>query len=73
MDKNGNATIFDPETNRPIITSEGVIPQIERFATKFIFTRLTVAWLQKALNALVLKSDKKLGNKYAMICNSLIF
>lgn len=49
------------------------IPQIERFATKFIFAKLTVAWLKKALNALVLKSDKKLGNKYAMICNSLMW
>lgn len=56
-----------------IITSEGIIPQVERFATKFIFSRLTVAYLQKALNALVLKSEKKLGNKYAMICNTLIF
>ena len=56
-----------------IITSEGAIPQIERFATKFIFSKLTVAWLKKALNALVLKSDKKLGNHYVMITNSLLW
>lgn len=73
VDKNGQPTIYDNETGRPIITSEGCIPQIERFATKFIFSKLTVAWLQKALNALVLKSEKKLGNKYAMICNSLMW
>ena len=73
VDKNGQPTIYDNETGRPIITSEGCIPQIERFATKFIFSKITVAWLQKALNALVLKSEKKLGNKYAMICNSLMW
>lgn len=73
VDKNGQPTIYDNETGRPIVTSEGVIPQIERFATKFIFSRLTVAWLQKALNALVLKSSKGTGNKYAMICNTLMW
>ena len=73
VDKNGQPTIYDNETGRPIITSEGVIPQIERFATKFVFSKLTVAWLQKALNALVLKSSKGTGNKYAMICNTLMW
>lgn len=72
VDASGNPKIYEAETGRPIITSEGAIPQMERFATKFVFSRLTVAWLKKALNALVLKSDKKLGNKYAMICNSLM-
>ena len=70
VDASGRPTLYDNETGRELITSEGAIPQIERFATKFIFAKLTVAWLKKALNALVLKSDKKLGNKYAMICNS---
>lgn len=73
VDAAGNPKIYEPETNRPIITSEGAIPQIERFATKFIFSKLTVAWLKKALNALVLKSDKKLGNHYVMITNSLLW
>ena len=73
VNKDGQPTIYDNETGRPIITSEGIIPQVERFATKYIFSKLTVAWLQKALNALVLKSDKKLGNKYAMICNTLMW
>ena len=73
INKDGQPTIYDNETGRPIITSEGIIPQVERFATKFVFSRLTVAWLQKALNALVLKSEKKLGNKYAMICNTLMW
>jgi len=49
------------------------IPQIERFATKFVFNKLSVAWLKKALNVLVAKSEKKLGNKYAVICNTLLW
>ena len=73
VDKNGNPTIFDSETGRPIITSEGAIPQIERFATKFVFNKLSVAWLKKALNVLVTKCEKKLGNKFAVICNTLLW
>lgn len=72
VDAAGNPKIYEPETGRPIITSEGAIPQVERFATKFVFSRLTVAWLKKALNALTLKSDRGTGNKYAMICNRLM-
>ena len=73
VDKNGNPTIFDSETGRPIITSEGAIPQIERFATKFVFNKLSVAWLKKAINVLVTKCEKKLGNKFAVICNTLLW
>ena len=73
MDKDGKPTLFEPETGREIITSEGAIPQIERFATKFVFNKLSVAWLKKALNVLVAKSEKKLGNKYAVICNTLLW
>lgn len=73
VDAAGNPKIYEPETGRPIMTSEGAIPQMERFATKFVFSKLTVAWLKKALNALTLKSDKGTGNKYAMICNRLMW
>ena len=73
VDKDGKPTLFEPETGREIITSEGAIPQIERFATKFVFNKLSVAWLKKALNVLVAKSEKKLGNKYAVICNTLLW
>lgn len=72
-DKTGKPTLHDPETGREIWTGDGAIPQVERFATKFVFSKLSVAWLKKALNVLVAKSEKKLGNKYAMICNSLLW
>ena len=73
LDKDGNPTIFDNETGRPIITSEGAISQIERFATKFVFAKLTVAWLQKALAAMNAKAEKPTGNSYAFICNDLMW
>ena len=73
VDSAGNPKIYEPETGRPLITSDGAISQIERFATKFVFTRLTVAWLKKALAALVAKCDKGTGNKFVFICNTLMW
>ena len=71
IDKDGNPTIYEAETGRPIITSDGVIAQVERYATKFVFSKLSVAWLKKALSALNAKSDKGQGNTYVCICNTL--
>ncbi len=73
VDSAGNPKIYEPETGRPLITSDGAISQIERFATKFVFSRLTVAWLKKALAALVAKCDKGTGNKFLFLCNTLMW
>ena len=42
VDKNGKATISDPDTGRPIYIGDGIIPQVERFASKYVYTTLTV-------------------------------
>ncbi len=59
--------------NRPIITSDGVIPQIERFATKFVFNKLNVGYFEKAMQALVAKSAKPQGNSYVLLCNTAFY
>lgn len=41
-----------------IITSDGAIAQVERFATKLVFSKLSVAWLKKGISALVAKSNR---------------
>ena len=56
VDVNGKPKIYESETGRPIISSDGLIAQLERFATKFVFSKLTVAYFQKALATLVAKS-----------------
>ena len=70
VDEQGNPKIYAAETGRPIISSDGVIPQIERFATKFVFSRLSVAWMQKVMNAMVAKSEKASGNHFVMVVNT---
>lgn len=73
LDIHGKPTAFDPETGRPIIAGDGIIAQIERFATKFVFAKLTVAWFKKALMAMVNKCDNASGNSFVFICNTLMY
>lgn len=73
MDKNGKPTLFEPETGRPIVTGDGIIPQIERFANKFVFAKLNTQLFQKALMAMVSKSERAQGNHYQFVCNTAMY
>lgn len=35
-------TIVDPDTNRPIYISDGIIPQVEAYASKYAYNKLTI-------------------------------
>lgn len=70
VDKHGKPKIFDPETGRPIISGDGIIPQIERFAGKYVFSKLTARVLNTAIDAMTVKSENPTGNHYIFICNS---
>lgn len=72
MDESGKPKHYDA-LGRPLISSDGIIPQIERFATKFVFNRMNVAYFEKALQALVAKSEKPQGNKYTLIANTAFY
>jgi hypothetical protein len=45
----GKPTIVDPDTNRPIYISEGIIPQVEAFCSKYAYNKLTIAVLKTIL------------------------
>ena len=70
MDASGKPKIYEPETGRPIISSDGIIAQIERFANKFVFSKLNAKFFNKALSALVAKCEKAQGNTFVFIMNS---
>ena len=72
VDANGKSTLSD-ELGRPIIATEGVIPQIERFATKFVYNNLNVQLFENALNEIIAKCDNAEGNTLTFICNSILF
>jgi hypothetical protein len=56
-------TIVDPDTNRPIYIGDGIIPQVERFASKYAFSRLTVEVFHTVIATLCEKAENPTGNK----------
>lgn len=70
VDKNGRAKIYDPETGQPIISGDGIIPQVERFAGKYIFSKFSFRVFETALMAMSAKSAKPTGNQYMFLCNT---
>lgn len=47
-----------------------IIAQVERFANKFVFSKLSAKFFNKALSALVSKCEKAQGNTFVFIMNS---
>ena len=69
VDKNGKPTISDTDTGRPIYIGDGIIPQVERFASKYVYNKLTPAAFTTAMAMMNEKSEQPTGNKYIFICN----
>lgn len=67
--KTGKPTIVDPDTNRPIYMSDGIIPQVEAYASKYAFNQLTISVFESALAGLVEKAEQPTGNHFMFICN----
>lgn len=61
VDANGKSTLHD-EVGRPLIATEGLIPQLERFATKFVYNKLNARMFEQALDEMVAKCDNPQGN-----------
>lgn len=69
VDVNGKPTICDPDTKRPIYIGDGIIPQVERFASKYAFAKLSIDVFQTVLATMNEKATNPTGNKYVFICN----
>ena len=46
-----------------------VIPQVERYASKYAFNKFTIEVFQAAMNAMAEKAEQPTGNKWVFICN----
>ena len=66
-------TIVDPDTNRPIYISDGLIPQVEAYASKYAYNKLTINVFKSMLQALNEKARNATGNKYMFICNEAFY
>lgn len=58
----GKATISDRATGRPIYIGDGVIPQVERFASKYSANKVTINTFQQVISTMVEKADKPTDN-----------
>ena len=67
---NGNPTIQDPDTHRPLYIGEGLVPQIEAAANKFIYNnKPTLQLFHQIMGTMSEKAQDDTGNKYIFICN----
>lgn len=73
VDANGKPTIVNPEDNRPIYMSDGMIPQCEAFCNKYVYNKLSIATLQTVLGMLNEKADNETGNHYLFIVNTKLW
>jgi hypothetical protein len=58
VDANGKSTIVDPDTNRPIYIGDGIIPQVERFASKYAFNKLSAEIFRTVLAMMCEKAER---------------
>lgn len=64
IDANGKATIVDPDSGRPIYIGDGLIPQVERFASKYVYNnKPTPEIFNTIMQTMNEKAEKPTGNK----------
>ena len=73
VDVNGKATIQDPDTGRPIYIGDGILPQIERYASKYAYNKLTITVLETAISMLAQKAAQPTGNNFMFIVNEVFW
>lgn len=74
IDVNGKATICDPDTGRPIYIGDGLIPQVERFASKYVYNnKPTIEVFHTIMQTMNEKAEKATGNKYMFIVNEKLW
>ena len=63
----GKATTSDRGTGRPIPIGDGMIPQIERFASKYAANRVTINTFHTIISTMVEKAKKPTGNHFVFM------
>lgn len=70
VDVNGKATIATRNSQRPIVIGEGIIPQIERFCSKHVASKITINTLHTVMQEMIQKCEKDEGNHFIFVCNA---
>lgn len=69
VDANGKTSLVDKNTGRPIYIGDGLIPQVERYADKFVYNEMSVDFFNMIIDSMVRKADNPIGNKWMFIVN----
>jgi len=72
MDVNGKSTCLT-EDGRPLIAGDGLIPQIERFASKFKFAKLNINVINTVMGQMTDKAANATGNHYTFVVNDKLW
>lgn len=72
MDKNGKSTVLT-EDGRPLIAGDGLIPQIERFASKFNYVKMNTMVMNTVLDSMNQRAANSTGNNYTFIVNDRLW
>lgn len=69
MGVDGKSTLSRKDTGRSVQIGDGLIPQIERFASKYHANKFTIQTFQTVINTMVEKAENDQGNHFVFICN----
>lgn len=70
VDKDGRSAITDPSSGRPITIGDGLIPQIESAANKFVYSgKPTLALLHMIMDVMADKAQSDTGNHITFMVN----
>lgn len=72
MDANGKSTVLTDD-GRPLIAGDGLVPQIERFASKQKYAKLNVNIINNVIDQMNQKAANTTGNSYTFIVNDRLW
>ena len=70
MDENGKCTLHDRQ-GRELIVGDGLIAQINRYASKYNYTKLSTNVLTEAMTDLMEKCEESTGNTWTFVVNDI--
>lgn len=73
VDANGKSTLYDRTTNRPIIMGDGIINQVERYANRYGYAKLSINAFDTVMDHMRQKSKSSTGNQYVFIVNERLW
>jgi hypothetical protein len=72
MDEQGRCTIHDRQ-GRELIAGDGLIPQINRYASKYNYAKLSTNVITEAMTTLAEKCEESVGNTFVFVVNDILF